>query len=393
LQAARFPFTVAQLNLMGVARSMFVIGCWLLVFLVARGRAAESQSVAASTEVIPEIEILRAPYLKNLALIASTKDGHAKPITNAYVADLDRLARDLTAHGDVPGVDAVKAERDRAAANQTPTATEHGSMPAALLALRLRYESDLDRMAAPYKQLEQQQTRQYVSALDTEQRRLLAENEVQKAAAVAAERASVAGTTSPKPGGKEKAKPEAGTAASSVHATGKLDQAIAEKIAAAVKAQSYTKTISSSVERGQKGWVEALPEGAVLVGFEFMQPNGKTSGIRSLRPYYMTSQAVLAGKDRGKMETVTEKVLARPGFAVAGLLSSGGKSALQVIFMKLDPQTGTFDTNPNNVYKSQWFGAKSREKPVQIGGEGHLVIGIYGETGSDCDSIGLVEMQ
>ena len=150
-------------------------------------------------------------------------------------------------------------------------------------------------------------------------------------------------------------------------------------------------TISSSVERGQKGWVETPPEGAVLVGFEFMQPGGKMSGIRSLRPYYMTSQAVIAGEDRGEMEKVTDKILARPGFAVAGLLCSGGKSALQVIFMKINPDTGAFDPGPNNVYKSQWFGPK-KEKPVQIGGVAHLVIGIYGETGSDCDSIGLVEM-
>lgn len=63
-----------------------------------------------------------------------------------------------------------------------------------------------------------------------------------------------------------------------------------------------------------------MSEGGVLVGFEFFET--KSNGfpdVRSLRPFYLTPAGVKAGSDRGRMEKVTNKVLARPGYAVGGI--------------------------------------------------------------------------
>lgn len=90
------------------------------------------------------------------------------------------------------------------------------------------------------------------------------------------------------------------------------------------------------------------------------------------------------------MEKVTNKIVARAGYAVAGILTNHGKRGMQVIFMKIDPATGRFATDANATYKSTWFGDKGRDKPQQIGGDGRFVIGVYGKTGADCDELGLV---
>jgi len=119
---------------------------------------------------------------------------------------------------------------------------------------------------------------------------------------------------------------------------------------------------------------------------------GKDNHLRSLRPYFLTSKGIVAGRDRGKLEKVTDKVVARPGYAVGGLITSEGKRGMQVIFMKIDPVSGRLATDSGSIYKSVWIGDKGREKPKQIGGDGRLVIGVYGKTGADCDDIGLVQI-
>lgn len=58
--------------------------------------------------------------------------------------------------------------------------------------------------------------------------------------------------------------------------------------------------------------------------------------------------------------------------------------------MKVDPTTGKFATGNGSSYKSPWIGEKTRDKQVQLGGDGRLVIGVFGKSGADCDDIGLI---
>jgi hypothetical protein len=337
---------------------------------------------------VSELDALKTPYTNNITALRKARDERAAPYAKNYLAALDRLEKQMPAIAA-----AVKAERDRLSAGQELTTAGRSAMPAPLVDLYTRFAADVQRSDAAFTQQEQQLTRQYLSSLDTLQRKFLALNEVSKAAQVRAERDAVAAAVgAPAATGKDEKTPAASTIRNtSPRAATNLDPALADKIAAAVNSKSYTRGPNSVQEGGAtKGRADIPEDGALLVGFEVFQ--FKDGGIRSLRPYFLTRQGLVPGEDRGKMEKVTDKVLARPGFAVAGLVTDG-KSGIQVIFMKMDAATGRFATDASSTYKSQWLGKKGHGKPLTLGGDGSLIIGVYGKTGSDCDDIGLITMK
>ena len=97
------------------------------------------------------------------------------------------------------------------------------------------------------------------------------------------------------------------------------------------------------------------------------------------------------------MDRITNKVLARPGYAVGGILTyhinDGRIQGIQVIFMKMLPGEGRLDQSSSNSSRSLWFGSRPRkEKPKELGGDGRPVVGVYGFRGADCDVIGLIQM-
>ena len=346
-------------------------------------------AAVAQTPVIPEIAAVRDPHMRNLALIRTAREQRAAPITAAYLAALARLEKQP------PSDPAIAAERERLAAKREPLDHERKAMPPALAELRVRYDNDLARSNAPFQQQEQQYTRQYISALDTLQHRLTAQNQVAKAAAARTESLAAAATlpqaATPLPANNNKPIAESTIRSSTVKAGGALEPALADKLVAAAAAKAYTRTESTSQNPAMPGGIDVPEAGGLLVGFEFFEV-GKEKRIRSLRPYYMTREGIVAGKDRGKMEKVTDKIIARPGYAVAGFLGVAGKNGMQILFMKIDPAAGRFVSDSANTYKSAWFGEKSRDKPLQIGGDGRFIIGVYGKTGADCDDLGLLLM-
>jgi len=147
-------------------------------------------AIASAQNAVPELDPLRVPYSKNLALIRTTKEQRILPITTAYVAALERLEKQVAA--DPFALSAVKAERERVAAKREPLEMDRKEMPPALAELRARYDQDVERSNAPLDRQEQQMTRQYITALDALQRRLTSQNQVAKAAAVRAERIAAA---------------------------------------------------------------------------------------------------------------------------------------------------------------------------------------------------------
>lgn len=343
--------------------------------------------------VIPEVAAIRDPYQRNLVLIRNAREQRAAPITNSYLAALERLEKQF------PSDPAVAAERARVGEKRELREHERKAMPAALAELRQRYEGDLERSNAPYLQQEQQMTRQYISALETLQRRLTAQNQVAKAAAANAESLAAAATL-PKAAGAvpdytKKPGAESTIRASTVKAVGALEPALADKLATIVNTKAYSRSESSTHDPEKPGRMDVPEPGGLLVGFEFFEV-GKQNRIRSLRPYYMTRDGIVPGMDRGRMEKVTQKIIARPGYAVAGFIGSSGetgasgKNGMQIIFMKINAEAGRFDTDPSSTYKSTWYGDKGRDKPVQIGGDGRFVVGVYGKVGADCDDLGLI---
>ena len=176
---------------------------------------------------------------------------------------------------------------------------------------------------------------------------------------------------------------------------GRLSEPLAARIAKAIADGTCTPTEST---REPGGGTETPKEGAVLVGFEYLldQTGGKAD-VRSLRPLYLTAKGTVKGADRGLLPKVSGRVVARPGYAVAGLVTwqadFGRIGGIQVIFGRLDQNAGKLDLTPQNSYESKWFGTKPRNEPTKkLGGDGSLPVGVFGRTGSDADTIGLILM-
>lgn len=368
---------------------MRTLAIWLAVLVLVRAHGAPDNATG-----VPELDALRSSYQKNMATIATARETRVDPVRRGYTAELERLQKEITSSGDLDGALQVKAERERVAANHEPTATERQAMAPTLAAARGRYEKALEPIVTLIRNAEDQQRRDYLAALDRLQRQFTTQNQLDKAALVKTEREVIAGPAAPK--GPEPAATPSALSPAAVAGAGQLDPKFAAKIAAAVRDK---KLALSELSRPKGGAGNDVPsEGAVLVGFEFFEQ--KSNGfpdIRSLRPIFLTSAGVKPGMDRGKMEKVTNKVIARPGYAVGGINvyhtnGDGRIQGLQVIFMKMAPAEGRLDHSSSSTYRSLWFGSIPRkDKPKELGGDGRPVVGVYGFHGADCDCIGLVQ--
>lgn len=173
---------------------------------------------------------------------------------------------------------------------------------------------------------------------------------------------------------------------------GQLSAPLAARIAKAIADGTCTPT-ESSKEAG--GGTDTPKDGAVLVGFEYLldQTGGKPD-VRSLRPVYLTAKGMVKGEDRGEFPKVSGRVVARAGYAVAGLVTWHNErriAGIQVIFGKLDQNAGKLDLTPQNSYESKWLGTKPRNEPTKkLGGDGRLPVGVFGNRGADADTIGLI---
>ena len=372
---------------------MRIIAIWVALLVLVRAQGAPDSATAA-----PELDALRSSYQRNMATIATARETRTESARKSYVAELERLQREITTTGDLDGALQVKAERERFAGNHEPTATERKAMAPALANLRTRYEKDIEPTVTLIRNAEDQQKRDYLAALDRLQRQFTTQNQLAKATLVRTERETIAGPAAPNANaGAAAATPPPGLSPSAVAGAGQLDPGFAAKIAAAVHDKKFA---LSELSRPKGGAGNDVPdEGAVLVGFEFFET--KSNGypdIRSLRPIFLTTAGVKPGMDRGKMEKVTNKVIARPGYAVGGINvyhtnNDGRIQGLQVIFMKMVPAEGRLDHSSSSTYRSLWFGTlPHKDKPKELGGDGRPVVGVYGFHGADCDCIGIVQV-
>ncbi len=374
---------------MKTALIVFVLGFAALADIYAQG--------GPSAAGLPEIESIRGPYQKRLEANRAARDSRAATITRSYLGGLDRLQTEVTTHGDLNGALLVKAERERAAGGQDPSPDERKTMAPQLMALRLAYEKEREPIFATARQADQQLTREYLGTLDALQKRFTTLNQLDKALAVRTEHDRITAESTEGAASPAQAAAAPGQvlppAARVVSATDKLDPALAAKISAAVKGKTYTQTESSEKPGGGS---EEPEQGALLVGFEFAGDHSEgVPDIRSIRPLYLTREGVIAGKDRGELPKVTDRVVAHPGYAVGGLETFQNPmriQGIQVTFMKIDPVGGRLDSSPSGVYKSKWYGTRGKGKPKVLGGDGKLVIGVFGLTGADADTIGLVQM-
>ena len=132
----------------------------------------------------------------------------------------------------------------------------------------------------------------------------------------------------------------------------------------------------------------------MLVGFEFV--NGSWKGapmVKSLRPLYLSPTGMISGGTRGKGDKAYKTVKAREGYAVSGLIVNPGSERLggfQVIYAKIQTRPNGFGAEKPETYKSEWIGGELKKGAVTLGGDGRLGIGIFGTSGADVESIGLI---
>jgi hypothetical protein len=61
----------------------------------------------------------------------------------------------------------------------------------------------------------------------------------------------------------------------------------------------------------------------------------------------------------------------------------------KVIFMRV----GKTSLDTNTSYESDWIGGRSGGEEEKLGGDGTPVIGIFGRSGNDLNSLGLIQGQ
>jgi hypothetical protein len=145
---------------------------------------------------------------------------------------------------------------------------------------------------------------------------------------------------------------------------------------------------------GGSRFVHVVKEGGVLVGFHFTEKSyGGHNIIGSLTPVYLTSQGQITGPTFGQPKGDEKEVIAREGFAVAGIISISGErlDGFRVIFMRLKEKEAGLD--PKSRYVSDHLGGKGGHLNTPCGDDGRLVVGVCGRCGGDVDAAGLILLE
>ena len=137
--------------------------------------------------------------------------------------------------------------------------------------------------------------------------------------------------------------------------------------------------------RGGGPFEEIPGSKSLLVGF-----NVTTTGIvKSLQPIYSTKRRAFLGSTCGRPAGKPTTIMAKKGYVVGGIVAKGGLrvDGFKVIFMRL--KGTSLDTKDS--YESDWIGGRGGGAEATLGGDGRLVVGIFGRRGDDLDCVGLVQ--
>jgi hypothetical protein len=122
----------------------------------------------------------------------------------------------------------------------------------------------------------------------------------------------------------------------------------------------------------------------ILVGFKFTV----TSIIKSIQPVFYDGTNRTDGRQYGKPSGAEQEIVAKPGYAVAGIVARGGTrvDGFKVVFMRVAGP----GLDPRDSYTSKWLGGSGGGDEMKIGGDGGYVLGIHGRSADDLDCLGLV---
>lgn len=137
---------------------------------------------------------------------------------------------------------------------------------------------------------------------------------------------------------------------------------------------------------------EVAPGPGPVIGFRttFL---GAPSILKSVQAIYLVNGARVEGKTYGDPLPPIKEVVAKPGYAVGGIVSGGAEGAargkaFKVVFMRI---AGT-GLDPADRYESPWQGEKGAGGEIRLGGDGAYVVGIQVRSASDVDAFGLIQL-
>jgi len=109
-----------------------------------------------------------------------------------------------------------------------------------------------------------------------------------------------------------------------------------------------------------------------------------TGCLKGLQPLYV------GGTEGGRVGkgSFDQEVVARPGYAVAGLIGRGTDrlNAFKLVFMRISGSRLV----SSDRYESDWVGTRGGGEVTTLGADGTPVFGIYGQAGEEIDGAGLL---
>jgi hypothetical protein len=124
---------------------------------------------------------------------------------------------------------------------------------------------------------------------------------------------------------------------------------------------------------------DEAPPGGLLVGFDVWCGKFTTYDVLyGVRPIYRTGDKETLGAMYGQETTNAFRVLAKPDYAVGGLIMKAGlgPDSFIVVFMKMKGDR----LDPEDSYQSEKFGGPGGGTHPMLGGDGTPVTGIVGRT-------------
>jgi hypothetical protein len=139
----------------------------------------------------------------------------------------------------------------------------------------------------------------------------------------------------------------------------------------------------------REGFSTIGPRGGILVGFRAtIDDTDGHQAINSLTPIYQVGGTYQVGRRMGRNPDTVTRILARPGYAVAGIDArvAGPLTSVRFEFMRADGDR----LDPDDSYVSDWVG-HGRGHLSSVTGDGYPVVGILGRGNSrGIEALGLV---
>ncbi len=133
------------------------------------------------------------------------------------------------------------------------------------------------------------------------------------------------------------------------------------------------------------------PAGSVLVGVRvtYIEHFGGPK-VRSVQPIYRSGKNHYVGLIHGEVVGPVTTVVAKPGYAVGGLVTHTGLTVdgFRMVFMKIDGNR----LDPNDSYNSPWLGDLKGGGPGEVYSPGALVVGLQGRSRNEVFALGLTTL-